>query len=353
MALLRPIWMQSTGGDAAIQYSGLELRNIISGLVRAEGVLQNGFAVTQRGAGANFSVDVASGFAVVNGDDVAGQGIYLIRSDATTNVATPGAPASGTRVHRLVAQIRDKFHNGAYSTYEFTLDLLQDTGSGTPATPNSALNLARISIAAAQANVSNANITNDRIDASLVSGQRQQVSSASGRPGNPFTAEDIWRTDLLYSELYNGSGWIPGTGALPKARISRSTNQLVTTGSNASVTLATTDYATTPTLVSGSTLIPTIAGQYELTAHLQWASGVAGYYQARILDGSGAALAGASGNVTSGVGAITTATTVVNVTSGMVGGSTGTFSLGAFQNSGSSVNITSGYLICRYTGPAM
>lgn len=220
MALLRPVWMQQTGADAAIQYSALELRNLVSSMTRAEGVLQAGFAVTQRGAGANFSVDVAAGFAIVNGDDVAGQGMYLIRSDATANVATPGAPASGTRVHRLVAQVRDKFHNGAYSTYEFTLDVLQDTGSGTPAVPNSAIPLARISIAAGQGNVANANITDDRPSAALVAGQYRQVGSDSGRPAAPYVSELVWRTDKGYLEMWTGTAWLPTTSQISSTALS-------------------------------------------------------------------------------------------------------------------------------------
>lgn len=164
----RPVYMQPASGDPDITFTAQEIRRAL--LRTAFGLTTEGvadydsgsFKVTQRGAGANFSVDVAAGVAAVNGDDAADQGTYLCWSDAVVNVVTPSAPASGTRVHRLVLQVRDKLHNGSFTTYDQLLSLLQDTGSGTPAEPNSAITLALISIAAGQASVTNANITNQR-----------------------------------------------------------------------------------------------------------------------------------------------------------------------------------------------
>jgi hypothetical protein len=169
MTVNKPVWMQATGGDTALQYSAQELRAVLEGMFKTEGILPavgaTACKVTQRGAGANFSVDIAPGHALITGDDVAGQGMYLVKVSATENLVTPTAPGSGTRVHRVVLQIRDKLHLGTWTTYDCVPVLLQDTGSGTPATPNSALSLALVSIAAAQANVSNANITDIRLNA--------------------------------------------------------------------------------------------------------------------------------------------------------------------------------------------
>ncbi len=157
-------------GDAAINYSAQEWRQFTratltpaDGVGGTQGVTSAGsFAVTQRGAGANFSVDVASGLAYVVGDDVTGQGTYVCWNDGTVNVATPSAPGSGTQIHRLVLQVQDKLNNGAWTGYTGALTVLADTGSGTPAEPNSAITLALISIASGQASVLNANITDSR-----------------------------------------------------------------------------------------------------------------------------------------------------------------------------------------------
>jgi hypothetical protein len=156
-----PLWLQKTGADADITYTAILDRTVFDALYLAEGVLgQTSFLVSQRGAGANFSVDVAAGYAVILGDSVANQGKYLIRSVGVVNVTTPAAPGSGTRVHRVIARIRDKVAAGA--NYDWTLELLEDTGTGTPALPASAISLATVSITVAQASVTNTNITNLR-----------------------------------------------------------------------------------------------------------------------------------------------------------------------------------------------
>jgi hypothetical protein len=166
-----PLWEQAAGGDAAINYTGTNDRTLFDALVQAEGVvgipgsLTGPFAVTQRGAGANYTVDVAAGAAVITGDSVAGQGKYLIRSQGSVNIPyAGGAPASGTRIHRIIARIRDKPSDGG-TTYDWTLEWLEDTGSGTPAQPNSAITLALVTIATGQASVLNANIADQRLTA--------------------------------------------------------------------------------------------------------------------------------------------------------------------------------------------
>lgn len=171
MALLTPLYMQPVTGDPAIQYSALQDRaSLLSAVFSREGVLDvdaGQLKVAQRAAGANFSVDIASGRCAILGDDVSDQGTYLCTNTTTVNLATPTAPGSGTRRHRVIARVRDKLHNGTFTTYEWVLELLQDTGTGTPAQPNSAITLGFVNIAAGQASVTNANIEDARPRASV------------------------------------------------------------------------------------------------------------------------------------------------------------------------------------------
>jgi hypothetical protein len=214
MTLQRPLEMQAAGGDTPFSYAAIATRQRADNLWASEGVVRLGLQVTQRGAGANMSVDVAAGSCVITGDDVTGQGKYLCVNDAGAyNVTVPAAPASGTRIHRVVARIKDKLHNGAWTTYEWTIELLADTGSGTPALPASAISLARVTVAAGQVSVLNANITDDRINAALGAPQFLQVSSDAGRPPNPFASEIARRTDKGYFEAWTGSAWVPITVA--------------------------------------------------------------------------------------------------------------------------------------------
>lgn len=214
MAVQTPLFLQKTGADADVTYSATQYRyGLVPAMLPVTGVIDpygsSALAVTQRGAGANFSVDVAAGRAVIPGGDVALQGSYVVANDATVNVATPSAPGSGTRVHRLVLQIRDKLNNGAYTTYDGILSLLQDTGSGTPATPASAISLATISISAGQANVSNSNITDTRAWARPASYLTGTLSVATGVAAADATRTPRYRlTADGYVTLY---GWVNAT----------------------------------------------------------------------------------------------------------------------------------------------
>lgn len=195
MTLHTPLAMQPVTGDADVTYTAQEFRMMTRSLAAVGGqaldvqgvVAAASMNVTQRGAGANFSVDVAAGTGFVTGDDITNQGMYHCWNDATVNVVTPGAPGSGTRIHRLVLQIRDKQSNGTYTTYDAQFQLLQDTGSGTPAEPASAITLALITIAAAQASVTNANIADQRPRADPVWAYK---TTTEGRASTTTLADD-------------------------------------------------------------------------------------------------------------------------------------------------------------------
>ena len=99
MALLTPTWLQNGTYTA-------RLDRIFSDVLLTEGVIRPGagaLLVTQRGAGTNNSVDIAAGYAVITGDDTADQGNYLIRNDATVNLAATAAPVSNSRPHLVAA----------------------------------------------------------------------------------------------------------------------------------------------------------------------------------------------------------------------------------------------------------
>jgi hypothetical protein len=171
--------MQPAAGDPSLITTGQEYRNYTTSLLSAvagltfsgggvpdagwsAGANTGSMTVVQHAAGANFSVDVAAGWAFVSGSDVTSQGVYACWNDAVVNVATPSAPASGSRTHRLILQIQDKLENGTWTGYQAQFVLLQDTGSGTPSVGASAITLALITIASGQASVTNSNIADYR-----------------------------------------------------------------------------------------------------------------------------------------------------------------------------------------------
>lgn len=158
-----PLAIQAAGADPEIEYGAQEhFRQFLDALTLTGGgrVKFGEFKLVQRAAGANFSVDLSAGYYVISGttSPTTVQGKYLVHTTAVINIATPSAPASGTRVHRIVAQVNDKAVDGG-SSYGWRIWLMEDTGSGTPAVPANARNIGTVSISAGQPNVLNANIT--------------------------------------------------------------------------------------------------------------------------------------------------------------------------------------------------
>lgn len=111
MAFVKTLYL----GADAVGYAGWADRTAM-GLGMSQGVVplsrfgdvRDAMAVTQRGAGANRSVDVASGMVLIEGTDASRQGAYLGINDATVNVPLPFAPpGSLPRIDILVARIVD------------------------------------------------------------------------------------------------------------------------------------------------------------------------------------------------------------------------------------------------------
>lgn len=161
MTILRPLLMQASGADATFPYSAQQHRALVAAML-SEGVLTTAdFVVSQRAAGANFTVDLSAGKAVIVGDSVANQGSYLVTNDAVvTGTVVPAAPASGTRTHRVVLQLRDRAHDGtvAVGVYDAAVLILEDTGTGTPAQPASAITLGLITVTSTTTSILNSNI---------------------------------------------------------------------------------------------------------------------------------------------------------------------------------------------------
>lgn len=136
-----------------------------------EGVLgSTSFAVTQRAAGANFSVDVAAGRAVIQGDDQANQGKYEIINTATVNKPISAAPGSNSRYTIVIAQLRDPDAGGAAGDDYIitTVDGSSAASPTVPATPASALLLAVIGpIASGTASITTSLIADNRTIARL------------------------------------------------------------------------------------------------------------------------------------------------------------------------------------------
>lgn len=146
-----------------VEYSARLDRYLIDVLL-TEGMVGSGFGVSQRAAGANTSVDVAAGYAVVTGDDETRQGKYLLRNTATYNLVMPARPAAGNnRIDLVIAQVRDSQAGGAAGD-DFTITYVTGTPvanpgvSVAPAVPDSAVILAEVDRTGSESSIATAAI---------------------------------------------------------------------------------------------------------------------------------------------------------------------------------------------------
>lgn len=109
MSIWTPGWMQNGTFTAQMD------RNLGSPAdLFDEGVFdRTSLKVSQRGAGANMSVDVAAGKCIVQGDDQTDQGSYTVYSDAVFNLTGFVASSSNTRYDIVVMQVNDPNAGGA------------------------------------------------------------------------------------------------------------------------------------------------------------------------------------------------------------------------------------------------
>jgi microcystin-dependent protein len=160
MALDTPTWLQNGTYSA-------RLDRIFADVLFTEGVMQVGtgqLLVSQRGAGANNSVDIAAGYACITGDDTADQGKYLVRNTAVVNLAASAAPVANSRIDLVCMRINDPAAGGpSGNNAQFVYVVGVAAGSPVPpATPTSAIALARVLRTVGDTSVVTANITDVR-----------------------------------------------------------------------------------------------------------------------------------------------------------------------------------------------
>ena len=156
-----PLWLQNRTDHTAENE-----RSLIQGVFTSEGVLSStALTVTQNGT-PNMSVNVSAGQAVIQGDESANQGFYLVWNDAVKNLVISAADPTNPRRDIIVARVKDTYYSGATDAFE--LAVVQGTPAASPSdptTPDNAIQLARVAVAAASTSVTNANITDLRVRA--------------------------------------------------------------------------------------------------------------------------------------------------------------------------------------------
>jgi hypothetical protein len=111
--------MTQQGVGSTPGYDAIDARRFW-GVAVQEGVITAGsYEVTQRGAGANLSVDIAASTgdgALVQGDAVTAQGLYFVAPHtAVINEAITTANATNPRIDQVVLEIKDTTHDASGS----------------------------------------------------------------------------------------------------------------------------------------------------------------------------------------------------------------------------------------------
>lgn len=159
---VKPFFLQAVPGDPAVEYTATDMRLMLGAMFPRNGVVGTGLRVSQRATGgAGWAVDVAPGWHLAGNSTDPER--YLVRNPTVQTLTLTGfvTNPAATRTHRVWINVYDKSAIG--SEYAAKLMITEDTGSGAPVPTDNqlfAMELATFSIAPAQANVTDANITN-------------------------------------------------------------------------------------------------------------------------------------------------------------------------------------------------
>lgn len=167
MALLVPEFIQNQ------QYSSLRDRVILSRqLTPFKGVMgDTDMKVSQRGAGANMSVDVNAGSAMVEAEPASISGFYHCQNTGTENVVVTAAHATLPRIDQVILKVNDSIEGtGGPDGAVFQVLAGTATSGATLANrngavstlPDDSIRLADILVPAASSSVTTANIRDRR-----------------------------------------------------------------------------------------------------------------------------------------------------------------------------------------------
>ena len=182
---------------------------------RAHGVVNaSDFAVTQRGAGANMSVDVAAGSAWVRGTQSADQGAYHAYNDGTVNLSIASADPTNPRIDLVVIRVQDAFYSGATNSASVTV--VTGTAAASPSDPTlpaNALVLARVRVLAGATSITTARITDVRTRAASGSESYTRTGFKNAIMNGDFRINQRGFTSTTSSGTYGFDRWVAfGTG---------------------------------------------------------------------------------------------------------------------------------------------
>lgn len=265
------LWQQNES------FSAQDDRAIIAALFTA-GVFDPGggdLEVTERDAGANMTVDVASGRCVVAGTEQSDQRSYLCVFDDSGNIPVTAADGSDTRIDRVVVRVRDSAVSGADD--QPVVEVVAGTpGAGEPPSePGSSITLATITVGANVSSISDGDITDARevseppertivIDGDELY-ERLDVPAASDA-GSTVTV-DFESTDKLVTATNSGAVTVAWSG-VPSDTVARSATLRFTAADSVTWPAGTRFSDGVPVDVEGETWVVAVAVDGDVTVFL-------------------------------------------------------------------------------------
>lgn len=187
------MYMQNVG---APQYPALLDRTFIQYVFRSTERVLTGLVASQKAGTADNTIDITPGVAVVMGDDVARQGMYLTISDdaiwtaGKTNLALPAKPGSLQRYDRVFLRIRDAQALGSGvnndAVFDYASGATASSNPPLPTIPPSCLPLWRILRDATETAILNAAITDEAVRSPYPYGSGDNPPTLIGAPGDLY-----------------------------------------------------------------------------------------------------------------------------------------------------------------------
>ncbi len=197
------------GDGTGPEHSAHLMRQIQASLSSAGVGKTNGaddLLVTQD-TGSNMKIKAAKGVAMVQGTDVADQGLYGFMMDASVTKDIAASDPSDDRIDAVVAQVRDTFYGGAADDGRIqVITGTPDPAPDPPDIPDSSLLLAYVSVGAGVTQITNADISDERVVMGGVGGGGKTLRASLGIGGSNFPVPNNVDTSIQWDSVIEDVG---------------------------------------------------------------------------------------------------------------------------------------------------
>jgi hypothetical protein len=172
-----PSWLQN--GSHPAENDRLSMQAIIA----STGIIGSSSCAVTQNSPTGMSVLVAAGWGAIVGTTQANMGVYQFYNDASTVATITTANPSNPRIDRVCITVSDAYYTGALN--QVAINVVAGTPAVSPvapATPANSISLATIAVGAGVTSITNANITDTRVNVTtnLPVGDITEVQGGTG-----------------------------------------------------------------------------------------------------------------------------------------------------------------------------